>query len=540
MSATEGASASLTAAESIARYINIFNKLTDILVGEFQNHPYRSLVDVGFVVLIVWYLMSKRTTTPPQQKLSKKQEDAIIEEWEAAPLVPLEEDDGIDATINARPNENEFTLTSAADVEFTIEGKKEKVVNFGTNNFLGFVGDKDIVETCKKTINEYGVGSCGPRGFYGTIDVHLNLEKAASKFMGTENCILYSFGFCTISSVIPAFSKRGDIIVCDDACNYAIKTGCHLSRSDVRYFKHNDMKDLEEVLKKVCANDVPGTTPKTRRFIVVEGVYENNADIAPLKEIIELKKKYVGFRMILDDSFGVGVLGKTGRGTIEHFGLDINDFEIVCANLENSFASVGGICVGSEIIVDHQRLSGAGYCFSASLPPYLSAAAIEAMNRVDQKPEQTLVPLQKNIALFKQTLQKKVPFQQLKLTLVHQDLCPLFHIRLADDHPLKAGFNAVKKQWVEHSNSGNKNKKEYNAINKKYYEERNKLQAIFKSIVSKAMEKGVAVVCPNYTHRERTLPEPGLRLSISSKHTKEHIETCCNVLSSIFAETLSK
>ncbi|KAF0984304.1 hypothetical protein FDP41_007481 [Naegleria fowleri] len=527
----------LTAAETIARYVNIFNKVAEIIITEFQTHPYRSLIDLSVVLLIIWYMMSKRRAAPTTHKLTKKQEDEIIEEWEPAPLVPSSDDASIDATINAI-KEHEYVLTSAADVEFTVEGKEGKIINFGTNNFLGFIGDRDIIEKCKETVREYGVGSCGPRGFYGTIDVHLEFEKICSRFMKTEACILYSFGFCTISSVLPAFSKRGDIIVCDDACNYAIKTGCHLSRSEVIYFKHNDMEDLENVLKKICAND-KGATPNNRRFIVVEGVYENCGDIAPLKEIIELKKKYVGFRIALDDSFGVGVLGKTGRGTIEHFGLDINDFEIVCVNMENSFGSVGGVCVGSHIIVDHQRLSGAGYCFSASLPPYLSVAAIEALNRVDSDPETHLVPLQKNISLLHQTLVKKINFKNLKLVLQHQEHCPVFHIRLADDHPLKEGFNNAKKQWGEISKNKTKNKKQINTASMNYYNERNKIQQVFKDIVSKAMDQGVSVICPNYTHREITLPEPGIRISVSSKHTKDHIEKCSHVLATIFAETLS-
>ncbi|EFC35363.1 predicted protein, partial [Naegleria gruberi] len=142
---TQEATSTLSAMESLSRYVNIFNKLADILVGEFQNHPYRSLIDVSIIVLIVWYLMSKRRSAVPPQKLSKKQEDEIIEDWEPVPLVPTSDDSNVDATINAM-KEHEYVVTSVADVEFTVEGKKDKVINFGTNNFLGFIGDKDIHE----------------------------------------------------------------------------------------------------------------------------------------------------------------------------------------------------------------------------------------------------------------------------------------------------------------------------------------------------------------------------------------------------------
>ncbi|KAL9645000.1 hypothetical protein ABK040_004493 [Willaertia magna] len=526
----------INAGDALSRYANIMANVSDAITYEFQMHPYRSLIDVAFVILIIWYLMNKRKTAQPQ-KLSKKQEDEIIEEWEPAPLIP--EGENIDETINAQTiNDKPYTLTSAGSVEFTIEGKEGKIVNFGTHNFLGFVGDKEIVEKCKETIKTYGVGSCGPRGFYGTIDVHLDLEKKAAEFMNQEGCILYSFGFCTISSVIPAFCKRGDVLVVDEGCNYAIKTGAHLSRSTIYYFKHNDMNDLERVLKKVTSDD-KGREPNNRRFIIVEGVYENSADIAPLKEILELKNKYC-FRIMVEDSFGMGVLGKTGRGTIEHFNLNPTDFEVICANLENAFASVGGVCMGSNVVVEHQRLSGAGYCFSASLPPYVSVAAIESIDRLETDPDSYLVPLHKNINLMKSTLLKKIPFDKMNLTLVHKEPCPILHIRLLDDHPVKQNFVALRKQLKELSANKSANKKQLKELEQRFYEERSKLQKKFQDVVAKCLEKKIAVVCPNYTHREISLPEPGIKISVSSKHSKEQIETCCNVLLSVLGEVFSQ
>lgn len=118
------------------------------------------------------------------------------------------------------------------------------------------------------------------------------------------------------------FSKQDDIIVADSGCNFAIQVGMELSRSRISWFKHNDLGDLEEQLKKITAKDKKGVTPKNRRFIIVEGVYENYGDLAPLDKINELAKKYC-FRIIMEDSFGIGVLGKTGRGTHEHFNIPV-------------------------------------------------------------------------------------------------------------------------------------------------------------------------------------------------------------------------
>lgn len=122
-------------------------------------------------------------------------------------------------------------------------------------NFLGIAGNTEVRDACHKTINKYGVGSCGPRGFYGTIDVHLELEERIAKFMGTQEAILYSYDLATLSSVIPAFANKKDLIIADEGCSYAIQNGCHLSRAKTVYFKHNDVEDLKKILEKVKEDD---------------------------------------------------------------------------------------------------------------------------------------------------------------------------------------------------------------------------------------------------------------------------------------------
>lgn len=142
-------------------------------------------------------------------------------------------------------------------------------------------------------------------------------------FYGAGGAILYSFGFCTISSIIPVFAKREDTILTDEACNFAVQVGVELSRSKVFSFKHNDVADMEDKMKQIVRKDKPGVTPKHRRFLVIQGVYENHGDVAPLDKMVQLAKQYK-FRVVLEDTFGVGVLGKTGRGTHEHFNIPVS------------------------------------------------------------------------------------------------------------------------------------------------------------------------------------------------------------------------
>ena len=147
------------------------------------------------------------------------------------------------------------------------------------------------------------------------MDVHLDLEKELAEFLGCEEAVLYSYGFATIASAIPAYAKKGDIIFADKACNFAIQKGLQASRSRIEWFEHNDVEDLERLLQIQAEKDKknPKVAAKTRRFIVVEGLYNKIGDICPLKELLDLKWKYK-VRIFIDESFSFGVLGKTGKG----------------------------------------------------------------------------------------------------------------------------------------------------------------------------------------------------------------------------------
>lgn len=161
------------------------------------------------------------------------------------------------------------------------------MTNLASYNFYNFTSNETLKEKAITTLRTYGVGPCGPPGFYGTQDVHMKTEADVAAHLGTPACIIYAQSFSTISSVIPSFSKRGDIIVADRAVNFAVRKGIQISRSTVRWYEHGDMEDLENVLKKVTKEQAK--KPLTRRFIITEGMFENIGDVADLPKLVRWK-----------------------------------------------------------------------------------------------------------------------------------------------------------------------------------------------------------------------------------------------------------
>lgn len=170
--------------------------------------------------------------------------------------------------------------------------------------------------------------------------------------------------------------------------NFAIQKGIDASRSRVVYFKHNDMQDLQKKLIEQQKLDLknPKKAAKTRRFLIAEGIYLNTGEICPLRKLVELRAKYK-LRLFLDETISFGTIGKHGKGLLELLGVDKSEVDLISASLENAVESIGGFCVGSHFIVEHQRLSGLGYCFSASQPPLLTQAAISALDVFEQDPK---------------------------------------------------------------------------------------------------------------------------------------------------------
>lgn len=213
----------------------------------------------------------------------------------------------------------------------------------------------------------------------------------------------------------------------DEACAEPIISGANLSRSTVRYFRHNDMADLRRLLQAVADEDIKlrRDSLQQRRFIIVEGIYRNTGNICPLDQVMKLRDEFC-YRVILDESLSFGVLGTRGRGITEHFNIPPMEVDVVTFTLDTVLSSVGGICVGSHEIVDHQRLSGAGYCYSASSAPFLCAAAIQALKIVKANCLEFQNQLRENVRYLRQELIRKVP----GFKLVSVDETPIIHLAI--------------------------------------------------------------------------------------------------------------
>ncbi|XP_016097361.1 serine palmitoyltransferase 1-like [Sinocyclocheilus grahami] len=220
-----------------------------------------------------------------------------------------------------------------------------------------------------------------------------------------------------------------------------------------------------------------------RRFIVVEGLYINTADLCPLPELVKLKYKYK-VRIFLEESMSFGVLGEHGRGVTEHFGVNIDDIDLISANMENALASIGGFCCGRSFVIDHQRLSGQGYCFSASLPPMLASAAIEALNIMEEDP-----------GVFR-VLREKCKH-------VHKALQGTPGLKVAGE-PLAPALHLL----LENSTGSRTNDLK-----------------LLRAIVDYSLERQIALTLARYLDKEeRFLPPPSIRVVVTVEQTQEEIE----------------
>jgi len=315
-------------------------EFSDVLYYFFHEKIHFTL---EFIMLaILTYVLLKRPKRSKGSKLTDREVQELIDEWQPDPLFGQLDDE-------QKLDENIVVLESASGHKAVVKDKE--VINLAAMNPLGLLGDKDIQQSAVDALRKYGCGSCGPRGFYGTIDVHLDVEEAIAKFVGTEQAILYSSTFACVASVIPTFAKRDDIIYCDRGANHAIQTGVALARSKVFYFAHNDIVELAKLMEKHARED-PKYKSK-RRFVVVEGLYSNYGDIVELPAIMELKQQFC-FYLMIDESHSFGVVGDTGRGVCELFDVDTYDVDISTASMGNTLCSIGGVCWGNNSVVTHQ------------------------------------------------------------------------------------------------------------------------------------------------------------------------------------------
>ncbi|RNF23729.1 putative serine-palmitoyl-CoA transferase [Trypanosoma cruzi] len=375
------------------------------------------------------------------------------------------------------------------------DGSLLRCIDFATEDFHSFSTHPTVLEVARKTVMAYGVGSCGPRGFYGTIKPHMDAERDLAKFLGVEDAIICSLSFATVSTIISCFAGRGEYIILDDGVNLAVADGCTLSRATVHKYRHNDMTHLESLLKKVAETEV-AAKKLSRRFVVTEGLFMNSGDICNLPRILELCHTFK-FRLILEDSYGFGCLGPTGRGTHEHFGIPATSIDLYVGSLSTSLGAVGGFCAGTRKLVDHQRLAASAYVFSASLPPYITAAVSMALTILHEDhtyPEK----LQSNAKLFREALrQARFNSDKIRLLECEGDVSPILVLR-----PTEAYLK-------EHSQS---------------------VEAELEQVIQAARKMKVMLLRHLYSADEQCENYPALRILVKGKANREEIQNAAKVV----------
>ncbi|MCD7931199.1 MAG: aminotransferase class I/II-fold pyridoxal phosphate-dependent enzyme [Tannerellaceae bacterium] len=266
-------------------------------------------------------------------------------------------------------------IESDQDTEVYIDGKK--VLMFGSNSYLGLTNHPKVKEAAIEATKKYGTGCAGSRFLNGTLDIHLELENRLAEFVGKEDAIVYSTGFQVNLGVVSCLTGREDYIIWDELDHASIIEGHRLSFSTKLKYKHNDMESLERMLQR-CE-------PDKVKLIVIDGVFSMEGDIANLPGIIELSKKYNASVMV-DEAHGIGVLGKQGRGTCNHFGVT-DDVDLIMGTFSKSFASIGGFIASDKDTINYLRHHSRSYIFSASNTPAATAAAGAALDIMLSEPE---------------------------------------------------------------------------------------------------------------------------------------------------------
>ena len=259
-----------------------------------------------------------------------------------------------------------------------IEGKK--VVMAGSNNYLGLTNHPRVTEAAIKAIEKYGTGCSGSRYLTGTIDLHVELEEKLAKFFGKEAVLLFSTGYQTAQGIIPTLVQRGEYVISDKDNHACIVAGYFMAKgatANVVRYRHNDMNDLERVIKKI---------PKeSGKLIVSDGVFSTGGEIVDLPNLNRIAKEYNAV-ILIDDAHSVGVIGKGGRGTASEFDL-VDEIDMTMGTFSKTFASLGGFVAGKAKVIDFIKHQSPALIFSASPTPSSVAAAIAALEILIAEPQ---------------------------------------------------------------------------------------------------------------------------------------------------------
>jgi 8-amino-7-oxononanoate synthase len=269
-------------------------------------------------------------------------------------------------------------FSSAADSgEAEVMMGDRPILMFGSNNYLGLTTHEEVKQAARGAIDRYGTGCSGSRMLNGTMDLHVRLESALARFMKRESALVFGTGFQTNLGALSTIAQKGDCIIADRNIHASILDGCLASFARTMRFRHNDMEDLEKALGSLQSDE--------GRLIVVDGVFSMEGDTANLPEIVRLAHKY-NARIYVDEAHAIGVLGASGRGTAEHYGVE-QDVDIVMGTFSKSFASIGGFVAARREIIEFIKHHSRAFVYSASLAPANAAAVLKAIEIIEREPE---------------------------------------------------------------------------------------------------------------------------------------------------------
>jgi 8-amino-7-oxononanoate synthase len=263
-----------------------------------------------------------------------------------------------------------------------VNGNKVKVddkemIMVGSNNYLGLLNHPRVMKAAQEAVERYGVATCGSRFLNGTLDIHVELERRLAGFTKKEAALAFSTGFQTNQGIISTLVGKGDSVVTDRMVHASIIDACRLSYGNIQKFKHNDMADLERILKSLKGDG--------GKLLVVDGVFSMEGDLANLPEIVDLAKKYKA-KVLVDDAHGIGVMGKNGRGTSEHFGVE-DGVDLIMGTFSKSFASLGGFVAGEKKVISYIKHFARSLIFSASITPASVATCLATLDIIETEPQ---------------------------------------------------------------------------------------------------------------------------------------------------------
>jgi glycine C-acetyltransferase len=286
------------------------------------------------------------------------------------------------------------TISSPQGAWLVVDGKT--VLNFCSNNYLGLANHPKIVAAAKQAADEMGVGPAAVRTIAGTTSLHLELEKRLAAFKGVEAAITFQSGFTANLATIPALVSKEDAVFSDRLNHASIIDGCRLSGAKIIPYEHCDVDSLESVVKE--------NLPQYRRAIIItDGVFSMDGDVAPLDRIYEVARQY-DILLMVDDAHGEGVLGKGGRGIVDHFGLH-GKVDVEVGTLSKAFGVVGGVVAGNAVIVEWLRQRGRPFLFSSAVTAPDAAACLAALDLLEGSTE-LVDRLWENAKYFKEEMKK--------------------------------------------------------------------------------------------------------------------------------------